>query len=273
MTDGMGGRFSIWSAVGLPVAIAIGVESFSAFLAGAAEMDEHFASAPAARNLPLCMGLLDVWNTIFLEFAGRCVVPYHHGLRRLPAYLQQLEMESNGKRVDRDGSPLDYRAAGVLWGEEGSNSQYAFFQWLHQGTAPMPVELIAVRTSTHDLPGHHDSLLANALVAQSQALMLGAAGAPDQLAGHQDFPGNRPSTVLLLDRLDPDSLGALLALYEHRVFVTGVIWGINSFDQWGVELGKTLARDIEPRLASGDVIGLDASTAGLIGWIRGDRNG
>jgi len=270
MTEGMGGRFSVWSAVGLPVAIAIGTESFNAFLAGAAEMDEHFATTPDEHNLPLCMGLLDVWNATFIGFAGRCVVPYDHGIRRLPAYLQQLEMESNGKRVDRDGLPVDYLTAGVVWGEEGSNSQHAFFQWLHQGTDPLPVELIAVRTVRHDLPGHHDSLLANAL-AQSQALMLGAQAASNHLPGHQDFPGNRPSTVLLLDEISPSSLGALLALYEHRVFVAGVIWGVNSFDQWGVELGKTLARDIEPRLASGDVSGLDPSTAGLIGWIRGPQ--
>lgn len=267
MTDGMGGRFSIWSAVGLPVAIAIGAEAFKAFLAGAEEMDEHFAGAPSGRNLPLCMGLLDVWNTTFLGYAGRCVVPYHHGLRRLPAYLQQLEMESNGKRVNRDGLPLGYGTAGVTWGEEGSNCQHAFFQWLHQGTAPQPVELIGVVQAGHAFSGHHEALLANAL-AQAQALMLGARATDSQLPGHQDFPGNRPSTVLLLDRLDARTLGALLALYEHRVFVAGLIWGINSFDQWGVELGKSLARDLEPRLASGQLDGLDGSTAGLIRWIR-----
>lgn len=272
MPEGMGGRFSLWSTVGLPLAIAIGRDGFTAFLRGGAEMDAHFAEAPAAANLPLCMGLLDVWNATFLGFAGRCVVPYHHNLRRLPAYLQQLEMESNGKRVDRAGQALAYATAGVVWGEEGSNGQHAFFQWLHQGTASMPTEIIAVRKPAHGFAGHHEALLANAL-AQAQALMIGARAGSGQLTGHQDFPGNRPSSFLMLESLDPASFGALLALFEHRVFVAGVVWGVNSFDQWGVELGKSLARDIEPRLASGDTAGLDASTAGLIGWARGADRG
>jgi glucose-6-phosphate isomerase len=267
LPEGVGGRFSLWSSVGLPLAVAIGAEGFRQLLRGAAEMDGHFAQAPLQTNLPVWLGLLDVWNSTFLNLPSRCVVPYHHGLRRLPAYLQQLEMESNGKRVDTQGQPLPWPTAAALWGEVGSNSQHAFFQWLHQGSHRVPTELLLVRRPAHDLDGHHDALLANGL-AQAQALMLGAPAGAGQLAGHQDFPGNRPSTVLLLEELSPASLGALLALYEHRVFVAGVAWGINSFDQWGVELGKTLARDLEPRLVSGDTAGLDGSTAGLLAWVR-----
>ncbi|MEY5100896.1 MAG: hypothetical protein RJA36_3615 [Pseudomonadota bacterium] len=267
MPEGVGGRFSLWSAVGLPLAVAMGAEGFRQLLRGAAEMDAHFAQAPLHANLPVWLGLLDVWNSTFLNLPSRCVVPYHHGLRRLPAYLQQLEMESNGKRVDTRGRPLPWPTAAALWGEVGSNSQHAFFQWLHQGSQRVPTELLLVRRPAHSLDGHHDALLANGL-AQAQALMQGAPAGEGQLAGHQDFPGNRPSTVLLLEELSPASLGALLALYEHRVFVAGVVWGINSFDQWGVELGKTLAKDLEPRLASGDTTGLDGSTAGLLEWLQ-----
>ena len=184
-------------------------------------------------------------------------------LRRLPAYLQQLEMESNGKRVGLDGQPLPYATSPVLWGEPGTNGQHAFFQMLHQGTDVLPLELIAVRQPTHPLEGHHNKLLANAL-AQAQALMVGKEGED----GHRHFPGNRPSTFLLLDALTPASLGALIALQEHRVFVSGSLWGINSFDQWGVELGKVLAKDLEARLESGDVAGLDGSTAGLLARLR-----
>ncbi len=267
MPEGVGGRFSLWSAVGLPLAVAIGAQGFRQMLQGAADMDEHFAQAPLASNLPVWLGLLDVWNSSFLGLPSRCVVPYHHGLRRLPAYLQQLEMESNGKRVDTQGQALPYPTTAALWGEVGSNSQHAFFQWLHQGSQRVPTELLLVRRPAHDLDGHHEALLANGL-GQAQALMLGARASADQLAGHQDFPGNRPSTVLLLEELNPASLGALLALYEHRVYVAGLIWGVNSFDQWGVELGKTLARDLETRLSNGDTTGLDASTAGLVEWVR-----
>lgn len=261
--EGIGGRFSIWSAVGLPVALAVGPEVFERLLAGAAEMDMHFAQAPLERNAPVWLGLLDVWYASFLRMPGRCVAPYHHGLRRLPAYLQQLEMESNGKQVRADGTAVGYPTTGMVWGEPGSNGQHAFFQWLHQGTQRIPVEFIAARTATHDLPEHQQALLANAL-AQAQALMTGSKAGKGQLPGHQDFPGNRPSTFMLLDALTPESLGALLALHEHRVFVAGTVWGINSFDQWGVELGKTLAKDLRARMDSCDVTGLDASTAGLL---------
>ncbi|NML86817.1 MAG: glucose-6-phosphate isomerase, partial [Polaromonas sp.] len=236
------------------------------FLAGAHAMDEHFRTASLERNLPVRLGLLDVWYRNFHGFASRSIAPYSSALRRWPAYLQQLEMESNGKRVDMDGQVLPFQTAPVLWGEPGTNGQHAYFQMLHQGTTVVPVEFVAVKQAAHaphDLPGHHQKLLANAL-AQAQALMRGK---PDA-AGHQDFPGNRPSTFLLLEQLTPASLGALIALQEHRVFVSGAIWGINSFDQWGVELGKVLAREIEPRLQSGDVSGLDASTAGLLGKLR-----
>ena len=266
--DWVGGRYSLWSAIGLPIATAIGSTGFLDFLAGAHAMDEHFAHTPLARNLPVHLGLLDVWYRNFHGFTSRCVAPYSSALRRWPAYLQQLEMESNGKRVDIGGRALPFETAPVLWGEPGTNGQHAYFQMLHQGTSVIPVEFLAIKKAAHspnDLPGHHSKLLANAL-AQAQALMVGKADA----GGHKDFPGNRPSTFLLLEQLTPASLGALIALQEHRVFVSGAIWGINSFDQWGVELGKVLAQDIELRLHSGDISGLDGSTAGLLRRLRQD---
>lgn len=261
--EGVGGRFSLWSPIGLSIALAAGAQAFEALLAGAHAMDQHFATAPLARNLPVQLALLDLWQRNFHGYGSRCIAPYHHGLRRLPAYLQQLEMESNGKRVGLDGRALAIASAPVSWGEVGSNSQHAFFQLLHQGTDVVPVEFVLVRQAAHDLPGHQLKLLANAL-AQSRALMLGHA---DE-APERRFPGNRPSTVLLLPELSPHSLGALLALYEHRCFVLGSLWGVNSFDQWGVELGKTVAQDLMPRLTGGDTNGLDGSTAGLIERLR-----
>lgn len=261
--DWVGGRYSLMSAIGLPLAISIGAAGFKDFLAGAHAMDEHFRCAPAARNLPIRLGLLDVWYRNFHGFSSRSLAPYHSALQRLPAYLQQLEMESNGKRVDRSGAALPFDTAPVLWGEPGTNGQHAYFQMLHQGTEVVPVEFVAVKKAAHNLAGHHDKLLANVL-AQAQALLLGQVDA----GGHRHFPGNRPSTFLLLDELTPASLGALIALQEHRVFVSGSIWGINSFDQWGVELGKVLAKNVEARLASGEVSGLDASTAGLLAKLR-----
>ncbi len=263
--DWVGGRYSLWSAIGLSIAIAVGAERFRELLAGAHAMDQHFRSAPLAANLPMRLGLLDVWYRNFLGFTSRSIAPYASALARLPAYLQQLEMESNGKRVDRHGAALPYGTSPVLWGEPGTNGQHAYFQMLHQGTDVVPVEFIAVRQAAHDLPGHQPALLANVL-AQAQALMQGQVDS----GGHRDFSGNRPSTMLLLQALTPRSLGALIALQEHRVFVSGSVWGINSFDQWGVELGKVLAKDIEPRLATGDVAGLDASTAGLLQRLRGE---
>jgi glucose-6-phosphate isomerase len=261
--DWVGGRYSVWSAIGLPLAIAIGAQGFREFLAGAHAMDEHFRSSPIESNLPVRLALLDVWYRNFHGFTSRSIAPYHSALRRLPAYLQQLEMESNGKRVDAAGAALPFATSPVLWGEAGTNGQHAYFQMLHQGTEVVPVEFVAIKKPRHNLAAHHPLLLANAL-AQAQALMVGQADTD----GHQDFPGNRPSTFLLLDDLTPTSLGALIALQEHRVFVSGSLWGINSYDQWGVELGKVLAKDIAPRLQSGDTSGLDGSTAGLLGLLR-----
>ncbi len=261
--DWVGGRYSLWSAIGLPLAIAIGQQGFRDFLAGAHAMDEHFRTAPPAANLPVRLGLLDVWYRNFHGFGSRSIAPYHSALKRWPAYLQQLEMESNGKRVDAAGAALPFSTSPVLWGEPGTNGQHAYFQMLHQGTEVVPVEFVAVKKPRHDLVAHHPLLLANVL-AQAQALMAGKTDA----GGHKHFPGNRPSTFLLLDELNPTSLGALIALQEHRVFVSGSLWGINSFDQWGVELGKVLAMDVANRLASGDVAGLDGSTAGLLARLR-----
>jgi glucose-6-phosphate isomerase len=257
--DWVGGRYSLWSAIGLPIAIAVGAQGFKDMLAGAHAMDEHFRTEPLQSNLPVKLGLLDVWYRNFHGFTSRCVAPYHSALKRLPAYLQQLEMESNGKQVDANGQLLPFSSSAVVWGEAGTNGQHAFFQMLHQGTDVVPVEFIAVKNARHSLPGHQQRLLANA-VAQAQALMMGKADAD----GHKNFPGNRPSTTLLLEDLTPASLGALIALYEHRVFVAGSVWGINSFDQWGVELGKVLAVDIEKRMSSRDMSGLDGSTQGLL---------
>ena len=261
--ESVGGRYSLWSAIGLPIAIAIGAAGFREFLAGAHAMDTHFRKAPLAANLPVRLGLLDVWYRNFHHFSSRSVAPYHSALRRLPAYLQQLEMESNGKRVDASGAALPFGTSPVPWGESGTNGQHAYFQMLHQGTDVVPVEFVAVKKPRHSLQGHHDLLLANVL-AQAQALMQGKADG----GGHKHFPGNRPSTLLLLDDLTPASLGALIALQEHRVFVSGALWGINSFDQWGVELGKVLAKDIAQRLHNGDASGLDGSTAGLLQMLR-----
>ncbi|AVS73243.1 glucose-6-phosphate isomerase [Paracidovorax cattleyae] len=261
--DWVGGRYSLWSAIGLPIAIAAGADGFRGLLAGAHAMDEHFRTAPLERNLPVRLGLLDVWYRNFHGFATRSVAPYSHALRRLPAYLQQLEMESNGKGVDAEGETLPFATSPVVWGEPGTNGQHAFFQMIHQGPDILPVEFIVLREPGRDLPEQHPRLVANAL-AQAKALMQGKASDD----GHRRFTGNRPSTFLVLDRLDPPSLGALIALYEHRVFVSGALWGINSFDQWGVELGKVLAKELEPRLASGGGEGLDGSTAGLLARLR-----
>lgn len=281
--DWVGGRFSLWSAIGLPVALAIGAENFRALLAGAHAMDRHFAETPLERNLPALLGLLDVWYRNFHRYTSRSVAPYHQGLRRLPAYLQQLEMESNGKTVGRDGQPLSCQANPIVWGEIGSNGQHAFFQLLHQGGWLVPSDFIASAQSDFPLPGHQAPLMANFL-AQSAALAFGkteaearseleAAGVPaDQMAAllpHKVFAGNQPSTTIILPRLDPFHLGMLMALYEHKVFVQGVVWGINSFDQWGVELGKQLAGRLLPALQGvGDTVGLDQSTRELIAWCR-----
>jgi glucose-6-phosphate isomerase len=280
--DWVGGRYSLWSAIGLSLAIAIGADGFREFLAGAYAMDEHFRTAPLAHNLPVQLALVDVWYRNFHGFTSRSVAPYHQGLTRLPAYLQQLEMESNGKRVDIDGKPLPFATSPVVWGEPGTNGQHAYFQMLHQGTDVVPVEFIAIKSPAKGHAGLladlHAKLLANCL-AQSQALMQGKAAAEaapelpptasrtiprEVIAEHRSFPGNRPSTTLVLDALTPRTLGALIALYEHRVFCSGALWGINSFDQWGVELGKALCNALLPRFSTGATDGLDGSTAGLL---------
>jgi glucose-6-phosphate isomerase len=281
MWDFVGGRYSVWSAVGLVVALAIGMPAFRAFLRGAALIDDHFRTAGWRDNLPVLLALAGVWNRNALGPASECVVPYHDYLAELPAFLQQLEMESLGKQVTPEGTRVAQRTVPVIWGNVGTNAQHAFFQALHQGTDVVPVELIGVVKPSHGLRANHDALLSN-LLAQAAAFALGKtfdealAEAKDgtdaerrALAAQRTFPGNRPSTTILLDALTPESLGALLALHEHKVFVQAVLWGINAFDQWGVELGKTLAKAIEPALTgAADGARLDASTRALIEAIR-----
>jgi len=257
--DWVGGRFSLWSAIGLPIAIAIGSEQFRALLDGAHAMDAHFFTAPLESNLPVRLGLLDVWYRNFCHFSSRCIAPYSHGLRRLTAYLQQLEMESNGKSISKNGIRLTAATAPVIWGEPGTNGQHAFFQMLHQGPDVIPVEFIALRDGGKYLGEHHQSLVVNA-IAQAQALMVGRCDDGQE----KDCDGNRPSSFLMLERLDPASLGALIALYEHRIFVSGSIWDINSFDQWGVELGKNLAKQLHARQSHNDWAGVDVSTQELM---------
>lgn len=276
--DWVGGRYSVWGPIGLSLMLAIGPERFDEFLAGGAAMDAHFRSAPLAQNLPVLLALVGVWHHQICGYPTRAVLPYENRLLRLPAYLQQLEMESNGKRVAMDGSDLSLPSGPVVWGEPGTNGQHAFYQLIHQGTSPVPCEFIlAAQGHETDLDHHHILLAANCL-AQSEALMRGRSleearalmaekgldGAElDRQARHRVFPGNRPSTTLLMRQLTPYALGQIVALYEHRVFVEGVILGINSFDQWGVELGKELALTVEPLLAGEDVPGHDSSTENL----------
>jgi glucose-6-phosphate isomerase len=246
--DWVGGRFSLWSAIGLPVMMAIGPEGFDALLGGAHDMDRHFAQAPLARNAPVLLALVSLWNQKVHEGSTEAIVPYSAALAKLPAFLQQLQMESNGKRVDRDGAPLEGPSASVCWGAPGTDAQHSFFQLLHQGTGVHPVDFVIAAPAGQSRDG--DALLANAL-AQAEALMRGSRPqAGDPLAAHRECPGNRPSNTILLDALTPARLGALLALYEHKTAVLGWLWRINSFDQWGVELGKTLAAEIEPLFAS-----------------------
>jgi glucose-6-phosphate isomerase len=233
MWDWVGGRFSVWSAVGFAAMCAIGPEGFEEFLGGARDADEHFAAAPLEKNVPVLMALIGVWNTNFLGAATHAVLPYSNALRLLPAYLQQLEMESNGKRVDREHNAVDYATAPVLWGAEGTVSQHSFHQLLHQGTQTVPCDFIDVSSS--------EVLSANSR-AQADALAFGTQDAG--LPAYRQYPGNRPSSMLLFEELTPRNLGRLIALYEHKVFTQGVIWNINSFDQWGVELGKELAKKI-----------------------------
>ncbi|MDP2239972.1 MAG: glucose-6-phosphate isomerase [Burkholderiales bacterium] len=284
--DWVGGRFSLWSAIGLPVALAIGMDRFRELLAGARDMDEHFSTAPLERNMPVILGLLGIWYVNFFGVTSHAVLPYDQSLRLLPAYLQQLEMESNGKRVARDGSALDYATAPVIWGAAGTDAQHSFFQLLHQGTQLITADFIGCCNSHYTLNEHHIMLLAN-YFAQTEALMRGltageaeammrAQGLADDRIGpllpHRIFPGNRPSTSIMVRKLEPRTLGALIALYEHKVFVQSVIWDVNAFDQWGVELGKQLANRILPELTtSAPVSSHDASTNGLINHFKENR--
>ncbi len=248
MWDWVGGRYSLWSAVGLSVALALGIERFRALLAGAAAMDAHFLAAPLHANMPVLLAMLGIWNRNFLGAAAHAVLPYSERLRDLPRYLQQLEMESNGKSVTRDGKPVDYETAPVLFGECGTVCQHSFLQCLHQGTNPVPADFIGVMQDELGSPENHRVLLSN-LAAQMGALAFGQAKAP---VPQDIYSGNRPSTLIMLDRLDPYRLGMLLALYEHKTFVQGIIWNINSFDQPGVELGKRMAKGLEKGAAAGE---------------------
>jgi glucose-6-phosphate isomerase len=266
--DWVGGRFSLDSAIGLSLMLSIGPERFGEMLAGFRAMDEHFTSAPWRENVPVLMALLGIWYTNFLGAETHAVLPYDRTLGRFPAFLQQLEMESNGKSVDREGRPIDHATAPVVWGEPGTDGQHAFFQLLHQGTRLIPCDFIGFARSRYPLGDHHDLLMAN-LFAQSEAL---AFGREEDEGPHRRFPGNRPSSTLLAEELSPAVLGALVALYEHKVLVQGALWGINSFDQWGVELGKALAKRISLELSDRDSsLDHDSSTNAQIRWYQRHR--
>ena len=268
--DWVGGRYSLDSAIGLSTMLAIGPEGFRELLAGFHAMDEHFRETPLERNLPALLGLLAVWYGDFFGAQSHGVMPYSRYLSRFPAYLQQLAMESNGKSVTLAGRPVDYETGAVVWGEPGTNGQHSFFQLLHQGTKLVPVDFVAIARSPHDLGDHQDILVANAL-AQAEALAFGSTGDAEP---HRTFEGNRPSNLLVAETLTPFTLGALVALYEHSVFVQGVVWDIDSFDQWGVELGKTLALEILPELTASaePELGHDSSTNALIRRYRALRD-
>jgi glucose-6-phosphate isomerase len=277
--DWVGGRYSMDSAIGLSTMIAIGPERFEAMLGGFRDMDEHFRTAPFERNLPVLMGLLGIWYTDFFAVQTAAVLPYEQYLKRFPAYLQQLTMESNGKHVTLEGRRVEYNTCPIYWGEPGTNGQHSFYQLIHQGTLLIPCDFIAFASSLNPLGAHHDLLLANVL-AQGEALAFGktpaelkAEGTPDWLVPHRTFEGNRPSNTLLLDRLTPAALGRLVSLYEHSVFTQGTIWQIDSFDQWGVELGKVLAKRIVPELGREGAAAAahDSSTSTLIRRIHSLR--
>lgn len=283
MWDWVGGRYSLWSAIGLPIALLVGMDNFRALLNGAHQMDEHFASAPLAENMPVIMGLLSLWYGNFFNAQSHVVLTYDHYLRGLPAYFQQLDMESNGKSVTLDGTDVDYSTGPVIWGGEGTNGQHAYHQLIHQGTALIPADFIMPLQSHNPIGAHHDQLASNCF-GQTQALMQGRtfeealaelanSSLTDEekqlIAKHKVMPGNKPSNTLLMNKLTPETLGALIALYEHRTFVQGAIWDINSFDQWGVELGKNLGNDVLARIsAEQDSSALDASSNGLINLYR-----
>ncbi len=281
--DWVGGRYSLWSAIGLPIALYLGMDHFEALLAGAFEMDEHFRHAPFEQNMPVILGLLGIWYNNFFSAQSHAVLPYDQYLHRLPAYLQQLDMESNGKRISRNAKAVDYQTGPVIWGEPGTNGQHAFYQLIHQGSKLIPADFLVPIDSHNPIGDHHRILLAN-FFAQTQALMQGKtedearaelerAGMSGrrlkQLLPHKVFPGNKPTNSILLRKVTPHTLGSLIALYEHKVFVQGIIWNLNSFDQWGVELGKQLASNILPELAHDKTATrFDASTNGLINHFK-----
>jgi glucose-6-phosphate isomerase len=286
--DWVGGRYSLWSAIGLSIACAIGMDNFEQLLAGAHEMDEHFRTAPLADNLPVILAMLGVWYASFWGAESHAILPYDQYLHRFAAYFQQGDMESNGKRVDRSGQPItDYTTGPIIWGEPGTNGQHAFYQLIHQGTRLVPSDFIAPIESHNPIGDHHPILLAN-FFAQTEALMKGktadearaeleaqklSAERVAQLVPHKTFPGNRPTTTILVDKVTPRTLGALIAMYEHKIFVQGIVWNIYSFDQWGVELGKQLANKILPELTSPDPVSShDASTNGLINRYKSRRS-
>ncbi|MEK6756167.1 MAG: glucose-6-phosphate isomerase [Bacteroidota bacterium] len=284
--DWVGGRYSLWSAIGLSIALSIGMDNFDELLTGAHEMDQYFRTAPFENNIPIILALLGVWYNNFFGAESHAIIPYDQSMHRFPAYLQQGDMESNGKRVTRDGNEVDYSTGPIIWGEPGTNGQHAFFQLLHQGTKLIPADFLAPMQTHNPISDHHSILLSNFL-AQTEALMRGkteaearqelrGSGIPgadlERLLPHKVFPGNRPTNSIVFNKLTPRTLGSLIAMYEHKIFVQGVIWNVNSFDQWGVELGKQLAKTILPELASRDVItSHDSSTNGLIAFYKDNR--
>jgi len=282
--DWVGGRYSLWSAIGLPIALYIGMDHFEAMLQGAHEMDQHFETAPLEQNMPVILAMLGIWYNNFFDAQSHAIMPYSQYLERLPAYLQQLDMESNGKTIDRQNQRVNYLTGPIIWGQSGTNGQHAFFQLLHQGTKPVPADFLIPALSQNPLGLHHRVLFSNCL-AQTKALMLGkkytealsemqAAGRSsqeiDEAIEHKVFEGNKPTNTIIFESLDPKTLGSIMAMYEHKVFVQGIVWNINSFDQWGVEYGKVLAGEIQQDLARpGDVDSHDSSTNGLINYRKG----
>lgn len=264
MRSWIGGRYSLWSGIGVSIALSIGYEGFEKLLSGAHSMDQHFKAAPVENNIPVLMALIGIWHRNFCDYDAQAIIPYAQNLNHFPAYIQQIDMESNGKSVDRDGNRIDYQTSPVVFGGTGTDSQHAFFQMFHQGTTVVPCDLIVPASSTHDLDEHHDHIIANA-VAQGEALMRGDQSSDEP---HKYFEGNRPSSTLVIQTLDPYHLGMVLALYEHKIFTQGVIWNLNSFDQWGVELGKKMAKNISQSTDKKENIKEPpSSTRGLLDYI------
>jgi glucose-6-phosphate isomerase len=284
--DWVGGRYSLWSAIGLSIVLSIGMDNFEELLCGGNDMDEHFRDAPFAENLPVIMGLLGIWYNNFFGAQTHAILPYDQYLHRFSAYFQQGDMESNGKRVDRDGERVDYSTGPVIWGEPGTNGQHAFYQLIHQGTKLIPCDFL-VPIDSHNPVGEHHRILLSNYFAQPEALMRGKTAAEvrteltaagmngeemEHLVPHKVFPGNKPTNSLMFKKLTPRTLGRLIALYEHKIFVQGILWNINSFDQWGVELGKQLAKAILPELEDEHMVAShDASTNGLINYYKSHR--